>query len=169
MTPQSTQVTTEERPGRVEEEIAVHIAAAGVVRDVIEESGAVRPATSKLFYLFLILITFVAGILSPSSSAAANNTPVPGIPQTDPSTEATMSKKWLFNKRWSCHEPNRKCGPKGCWNQDEHLCCSQPEGKYGLCSKRKGEECCGEMCCSEGTECRKSKDYLCYPKDSSSG
>jgi hypothetical protein len=167
MSPQSTQVDTEQRPGHGEEELAVHIAAAGI-RDV-EESGAVRPATSKPFYVLLVLITFVAATLSRSPSAAVHNTPVPGTPQIDPSTEATMSERWLFSKRWSCHKPNQKCGPKGCWNRDEHLCCSQPDGKYGSCSKSKGEECCGKMCCSEGTECRKNKDYLCYPNDSSSG
>jgi hypothetical protein len=167
--PQATQVLKGEQQD--EEEVAVHIATAAVIRGVVEESGAVRPATPKFLYVFVMLITFVTAMLSPRPSGAANDTPIPGIPQSDPSTSATISTSWLFGERWSCHEPNKKCGSKGCFNPDEHVCCSQPDRKYGLCSKSKGEECCGRMCCSEDTECRKNgKDevYLCYPKGSSS-
>jgi hypothetical protein len=134
-------------------------AAAGGAGHHKKKGNAARPTAPTLFYVFLLLIPFIAANLSPSLPVANNH-----VPQTSPSTQATTFKRWLFGKRWSCHKPNQNCGSSGCWDPAVHFCCNQPDGHYGLCAASKGEVCCGKSCCSENTECRNEGDFLCYPK-----
>jgi hypothetical protein len=164
----------ETRPGNGESKVVVPAAAAaaaaaaGAARARPHKKGsAARPTTPSLFYMFLLLMPFVAANLSPSLLEADRYGPVAGVPQTDTSTEATTNKRWFFEKRWSCHKPNQNCGSSGCWDPASDFCCNQPDGKYGLCAASKGEVCCGKMCCPENTEYHNEGDFLCYLKNSS--
>ncbi|KAF2829016.1 hypothetical protein CC86DRAFT_436669 [Ophiobolus disseminans] len=140
---------------------AVAGAAAGANGSKKKSMGAARPSFPTILYFFLLLIPFFTLIgwakTTPTTyyQAITNG----GVPQLAPERATSLFK------RWSCHEPKRKCGEEGCFLPATHQCCQAPDGKYGMCESSKGEVCCGSMCCASGTECRAAQtDYLCVPK-----